>query len=73
MVSNIFLKFSELSVLKEDQYPFTSIYTATAEAVLTEMLTVDELINIPVKELISFICNASRNRFHDPEKVASIL
>jgi len=73
MVSNIFLKFSELSVLKEDQHPFTSNYTATAEAVLTEMLTVDELVNIPVVELISFICNASRNRFHDPEKVAAIL
>jgi transposase len=73
MVSNIFLKFSELSVLKDDQHPFTSNYTATAEAVLTEMLTVDELVNIPVEELISFICNASRNRFHDPEKVAAIL
>ncbi|MDD3895365.1 MAG: transposase, partial [Syntrophomonadaceae bacterium] len=37
------------------------------------MLTVDELVNIPAEELISFICNASRNRFHDPEKVAAIL
>ncbi|MDD3169050.1 MAG: IS110 family transposase [Eubacteriales bacterium] len=73
MVSNIFLKFSELSVLKDDEHPFTSNHTATATAILTEMLSLEDLANMPIEQLVDFVCRTSKNRFANPEKVASIL
>lgn len=73
MVSNIFLKFSELAVLKDDNHPFSSNHTATAEAVLTEMLSLEDLSNLSSEELIDFVCRHSRNRFRDPEKVCKLL
>ena len=73
MVSNIFLKFSELSILKEEEHPFTSNHTATAMAILTEMLSPEELVAMSVEDLIAFICKVSKNRFADPKKVAFIL
>lgn len=36
MVSNLYLKFSELQLLEEDEQPFSNIYGATASAVLTD-------------------------------------
>jgi len=73
MVANVFLKFSELSVLKDDEHPFTSNYTATAEAVLTEFFSVQEIIDLSIEELVEFLCKKSKNRFSNPNEVASIL
>jgi len=73
MVSNIFLKFSELSILKEEEHPFTNNHTATATAILTEMLSLEEIVAMSVEDLIAFICKVSKNRFADPKKVAFIL
>lgn len=73
MVSNIFLKFSQLTVLKDDAHPFTSNYTATAKAILTENLSLEEISSMPIEELIDFVCKASHNSFADPQKVASML
>ena len=36
MVSNLYLKFSELQLLEGDDKPFGSLYGATSSAVLTE-------------------------------------
>ncbi|MBK5247528.1 MAG: IS110 family transposase [Peptostreptococcaceae bacterium] len=73
MVSNIFLKFSELSILKNEAHPFTSNHTATASAILTEMLSLEDLVSMPIEELVDFVCKTSKNRFTDPAKVADIL
>jgi len=73
MVSNIFLKFSELSILKNEAHPFTSNHTATASAILTEMLSLEDLVSMPIEELVDFVCKTSKNRFADPAKVADIL
>ena len=73
MVSNIFLKFSELSILKNEEHPFTSNHTSTANAILTEMLSLEELVSMPIEELVNFVCKASKNRFNNPEKIADIL
>lgn len=73
MVSNIFLKFSELSILKDEDHPFTSNHTATASAILTEMLSLEDLVSMPIEELVDFVCKTSKNRFADPAKVADIL
>lgn len=73
MVSNIFLKFSELSILKNEAHPFTSNHTATASAILTELLSLEDLVSMPIDELVDFVCKTSKNRFADPVKVADIL
>lgn len=73
MVSNIFLKFSELAVLKESDHPFSSNHTATAEAILTEMLSLEDLIRLSYEELIEFVCSHSKNRYLNPEEVCKLL
>ena len=73
MVSNIFLKFSELAVLENDDRPFSSNHTATAEAILTEMLSLEDICNLSSEELIEFVCLHSHNRYQDPDKVAKLL
>ena len=39
MVSNIYLKFSELAILDKDEQPFSNTYGVTSAAVLTEFLS----------------------------------
>ena len=73
MLTNIFLKFSELTVLPQDESPFSNNYGATAAAVLTEFLSPEEVASMPSSELVMFICNKSRNSFADPQKVAQLL
>lgn len=73
MVSNIFIKFSELAVLKVNDHPFSSNHTATAEAILTEMLSLEDISNLSSEELVDFVCKHSKNRFGDPENVCKLL
>lgn len=73
MVSNIFLKFSELAVLKNEEHPFSSNHTATAEAILTEMLSLEDISNLSSEELINFVCKHSHNRYNNPKEVCSLL
>lgn len=47
MVSNLYLKFSELQLLEGDDKPFGSLYGATSSAVLTEFLSPQEIIDMP--------------------------
>jgi len=73
MLSNIFLKFSELAVLPKDESPFCNNYGATSAAVLTEFLSPEEIVSIPSAELVEFICKKSKNSFADPQLVAKLL
>ncbi len=73
MVSNIFVKFSELAVLKDDKHPFGSNYINTAEAILTEMLSLEDIVNLSSEDLIAFVCKHSHNKFTDPKKVSELL
>jgi transposase len=72
MLSNIFLKFSEFSLL-DDEQPFSNRFGATASAVLTDFLSTEEIANMPIDALISYICEKGHNRFPDPKKTASLL
>jgi len=71
MISNMFLKFSELSVGEDS--PFSNNYGATAEAVLTEFLSLEEIQSMSAESLVEFICQKSRNRFTNPNQTAEIL
>lgn len=73
MLNNIFLKFSEFAMLDKDEHPFSNKYGATAEAVLTDFLSTEAIVNTPVEELIAFISSRSHGRISDPEQTAYLL
>ena len=73
MVSNLYLKFSELQLLDGDDKPFGSLYGAAASAVLTEFLSPQEIIDMPEEELLSFLAEKSRNRISDISKTSELL
>ena len=73
MVSNMFLKFSELSILPNEEQPFCDNYGATASSVLTEFLSMEDIINASPEELILFLGEKSRNRISDLSKTADLL
>ena len=73
MLSNIFLKFSEFSLLDAEDQPFSNSFGATASSVLTDFLSMEEIIEMPTEDLISYICEKGHNRFPNPEKTASLL
>jgi len=73
MLTNIFLKFSELTASAKENRPFSNNYGVTAAAVLTEFLSPEEIASMPSSELVEFICEKSKNSFDDPAKVAELL
>ncbi|MFV0420125.1 MAG: IS110 family transposase [Dysgonomonas sp.] len=73
LLNNIFLKFSEFAMLKNEEHPFSNKYGATAEAILTEFMTNEELVNSTTEELIEFINTKSRGRISDPAETATLL
>ena len=73
VLNNIFLKFSELALLGGEDSPLSSKFSATAEAILTEFMTVEDIANTPIEELVEFVTKASRGRFNDPNLVAELL
>ena len=73
MASNMFLKFSELTILEDSERPFATNYGATASSVLTEFLSTEDIITMPIESLVAFLCEKSRNRFADPNHTASLL
>jgi len=72
MLTNMFLKFSELAVSSNNS-PFSCRYGVTAAAVLTDFLSPEEIVAMPSSELVAFICKKSKNSFTDPHKVAALL
>lgn len=73
MLSNIFLKFSEFSILDDDQQPFSDNYGTTAASILTDFLSTEDIATMPIEALIEHICKKGKNRFVNPEHTASLL
>jgi len=73
VLNNIFLKFSELALLGGEDSPLSSKFSATAEAILTEFKTTEDIANTPIEELVEFVTKASHGRFNDPDQVAELL
>ena len=73
MVSNLYLKFSELQLLEGDDKPFGNLYGATSSAVLTEFLSPQEIIDMPEEDLLAFLAQKSRNRISDLSKTSELL
>ena len=73
MVSNLYLKFSELQLLQDDEQPFSSLYGAAASALLTEYMSVQDIIDAPEEELLQFLAEKSRNRICDLSRTSELI
>ena len=73
MVSNLYLKFSELQLLEGEDKPFGNIYGATSSAVLTEFMSPQEIIDASEEDLLSFLADKSRNCISDLSKTSELL
>jgi len=69
LVSNLFLKFSKLTQTKV----FSDNFGATAETLLTDIYSADEIATMDINELISVIADASRNRFDNINATAKLI
>jgi transposase len=68
-LSFLFLKFSEYQNLD----PFSDTFGAASQAVLTDYLTVDEIVATPLEELVQLLAKEGKNRFPSPEAVAAVV
>jgi transposase len=73
MVSNIYLKFSQLAVVKDEDKPFSNTYGTTSEAILTEFLSLDDIAYSSLEDLVEFIKSKGKNRFSNPVETAKLL
>ena len=73
MVSNLYLKFSELQLLDDDKQPFSNIYGATSSAILTEFMSLQDIIDASEEELLQFLAQKSKNRISDISKTSELL
>ena len=73
MVSNIYLKFSQLAVVDKEDKPFSNTYGATSKAILTEFLSLDDIAYSSLEDLVEFIRIKGKNRFSNPLKTAKLL
>lgn len=73
VLNNIFLKFSEFAMLNKEGHPFSNKYGATAEAILEQYMTNDDIINASIEALVELIESKSRGRITNPEETAKIL
>lgn len=75
-LNNIYLKFSQLRKKqgKDDtDNPFSDIFGATATAVLTDFISIDDIISMDIEELVAYLNEKSKGRFADPNLVAKLL
>ena len=69
LVSNLFLKFSKLTQKKI----FSDNFGATAETLLTDIYSSDEIATMSINSLVSVIADASRNHFDDVNTTAKLI
>ena len=69
--ANIFLKFSGLE--NTDNKPFSNKFGKSSSAILTDFLSIEDIINTPIDDLVDFISSKGKNRFKNPENNVNIL
>lgn len=75
-LNNIYLKFSQLRKKQgksDADNPFSNLFGATSVAVLTDFISVEEIINEPLEDLVAYLDEKSKKHFADPEEVAKLL
>ena len=69
LVSNLFLKFSKLT----QQKVLSDNFGATAEMLLTDLYSADEIASMPIDDIISAIADAGRKHFSDITETANLI
>ena len=72
VLNNIFIKYSALLVKSSDESYLNNTFSKTAMHILTEFLTIDEIVDSGFEELVKRIEEVSRNRFSDSIEVAKL-
>lgn len=74
-LTNIYLKFSQLRKKSKNDTdnPFSDIFGATSTAVLTDFITIDEIANMDIHDLVDYLNDKSKGRFADTDEVANLL
>jgi transposase len=65
-LSFLFLKFSEY----QTQKPFSDVFGTASRAILTDFLSVDEVVNTPLEQLADLLTSEGRGAFPDPQDMA---
>lgn len=74
MISNVFLKFIEFTLLQGKYHPFSNKYGATtASSILTEFLSYEDIANTSTEEFVDFVNIKSCKRISNPQMPAEIL
>lgn len=73
VLNDIFIKFSDFNNGNHDNKVFSNTFGNTAQAVILEYKTTEEIINQPIDELVEFIQSKSRNRILDSKATALAL
>jgi transposase len=68
-LDTLFYKFSALDSSKV----FSDTFGATSIAVISEFFSVDDINDMPLEELADFIAQKGKNKFADPEQIATEL
>lgn len=68
-----FPQFSEFALLNGEESPLSNKFGATAEAILTEFKTTEDIVNDPLEELVGFVAATGCDRFSDPDQVTKLL
>ena len=63
MISNLFLKFSELEILDQESQPFSNIFGTTSAAVLTEFFSVQDIVDASEEELLQFLAKKPESHY----------
>lgn len=66
ILSNIFLKFSELAILDKAETPFSNTFNTSSLATLTGFISIEDISNASIEDLIKFIIDKIKNRFSTP-------
>lgn len=73
VLSNIYLKFSELTRLDNSEKPFSNIFSNSCSSILTEFFSLDDIAYASLDSLVDFLKDKSKNRFDNPLETAKLL
>ena len=76
VLNNIYLKFSQLRKKQgktDCENPFSDLFGTTSSAILTDFASIDDIISMPIEDLVEYIDTKGKHRFSDPKKVATLL
>lgn len=69
LLNMVFLKFNTFSQEK----PLSNSFGRTAEALLTEFVTAEEIAELSLEALVDFLMKHGKSRFRDPAQIAQTL